>query len=691
PTRPPRAFAIELLNHYVNLYDACATPNDAFCEALIRSHAERGFYYLRNELNEEASPLADPWRRGFSSACLWYDVCRLSWERELRTLIDSLSTGESHEPPNADISGGSADRHQQSQSDRASARMRARCPACFSLDRWGRSLDRGPDVLVALDGNRQLKRLRTGGSSPSVLAPDLFLPKSNVAQMRAAMDQAKLDSSRHDRQSRSRLTSEVLERCRKAFKVADEDAELVSDQLFDITGVVIMVCRHDVPLFVCDITTPGERQEYGLALIHALLQELPKTATVGVLYDIGCQVDHSCDMFGYLGEDRSRVTFACSVLHAYGHEWACQVVYNPRRRAGFGLTDGEGSERVWSRTRRLIPILRRANDGRRLFALERKFQSCGSTMKTSLGNWIKKKYKLIRRHRASAIAEIQASGLTELELREQLDLQRAEPAAPKPRSGRELQRKLELFKKMQNELEKVGSAIQDTVKTMTEEFGLPGSSPIFARLRERQSELQQYGQALFADMRLNGEFPQLFGVSAQFLHYLLLAREEKINIRARVVQHLWELTRLQRARGGGHDPVGTKVRDAILKGWAPRWRSTKAAVERYNRYVDHLEKIPSPGLVVPLPRKIELSDLQNPTEDHALWQDVWWPSLATPPLWITSENVRKGITAVLTLDRCEEEERRLIWESDNMERWWVQEMRALIEARAHLQGTRATT
>jgi Kyakuja-Dileera-Zisupton transposase len=50
--------------------------------------------------------------------------------------------------------------------------------------------------------------------------------------------------------------------------------------------------------------------------------------------------------------------FATSAMHAYGHQWACQLVYNPRLRKGLGLTDGEGVERLWSRLRKLIGITR---------------------------------------------------------------------------------------------------------------------------------------------------------------------------------------------------------------------------------------------------------------------------------------------------------------------------------------------
>jgi len=45
-------------------------------------------------------------------------------------------------------------------------------------------------------------------------------------------------------------------------------------------------------------------------------------------------------------------------MHAYGHEWACQLVYNPRISSGLGLSDGEGTERLWSQFIKLIGIER---------------------------------------------------------------------------------------------------------------------------------------------------------------------------------------------------------------------------------------------------------------------------------------------------------------------------------------------
>jgi len=45
-------------------------------------------------------------------------------------------------------------------------------------------------------------------------------------------------------------------------------------------------------------------------------------------------------------------------MHAYGHQWSCQLEYNPRFIQGLGLTDGEGVERTWSRLHKLIVIVR---------------------------------------------------------------------------------------------------------------------------------------------------------------------------------------------------------------------------------------------------------------------------------------------------------------------------------------------
>jgi len=58
-------------------------------------------------------------------------------------------------------------------------------------------------------------------------------------------------------------------------------------------GLMGAVCHHDIPLFMCDICTPGEQQHYPVALLVVLFRELPPIATVSLLYDIGCMLNLS--------------------------------------------------------------------------------------------------------------------------------------------------------------------------------------------------------------------------------------------------------------------------------------------------------------------------------------------------------------------------------------------------------------
>jgi len=54
-----------------------------------------------------------------------------------------------------------------------------------------------------------------------------------------------------------------------------------------------LLCCHDRPLFLVNMTSAGERQYYVLALIKALFQHLPDDWVIGLLYDVACQLERS--------------------------------------------------------------------------------------------------------------------------------------------------------------------------------------------------------------------------------------------------------------------------------------------------------------------------------------------------------------------------------------------------------------
>ena len=128
-----------------------------------------------------------------------------------------------------------------------------------------------------------------------------------------------------------------------------------------------------------------------------------------------------------------RLTFSTTAMHAYGHQWACQLIYNPRIREGLGLSDGEGTERLWSKLRKLISITRqmavRTNfpskfaiadfffqRSRRIWMLDRQTISIGAEMRDDLGNWIVKWRRHIEKQEKQSLKILEDCGVPGWEL-----------------------------------------------------------------------------------------------------------------------------------------------------------------------------------------------------------------------------------------------------------------------------------
>ena len=108
------------------------------------------------------------------------------------------------------------------------------------------------------------------------------------------------DKDKSKGEVQSQVPVAVLEACRDSFKAAHEhrDEELTGP--YDINGAMGMVCRHGAPLFFTNITTPGERQHYAVALVEHLFKYLPPNTILTVLYDIGCSLDHTLNIASIL-------------------------------------------------------------------------------------------------------------------------------------------------------------------------------------------------------------------------------------------------------------------------------------------------------------------------------------------------------------------------------------------------------
>jgi hypothetical protein len=233
------------------------------------------------------------------------------------------------------------------------------------------------DVIVCIDACFTHKRRnppKGGAKGPENLHPEtVFVSEKKVAEMKAFVETTRPVKSKSKEKIKEgsdghgvvdsyepgmKVPVSALEGCLASFVAADERRTKASTQFFADTGLMAMLCHHDHVLWIVNMTTAGEQQYYALTLIKELFLNLPASMTVGILYDIGCQLERSCKIWGFLQEFMARIIFALAVFHAYGHQWPCQLIYHPRKCEGFGLSDGEGCERFWSSIKLLIPSMR---------------------------------------------------------------------------------------------------------------------------------------------------------------------------------------------------------------------------------------------------------------------------------------------------------------------------------------------
>ncbi|KAG2737049.1 hypothetical protein P692DRAFT_20762646, partial [Suillus brevipes Sb2] len=197
---------------------------------------------------------------------------------------------------------------------------------------------------------------RAAGDCPPFYDPTYFIPKTFVDGIGRRIDAL---HKHPPRTYASLIPDEAVDQCETSYEAADGKKQKTAMDNFDDTGIMALICRHDIPLFFANIDSPGEQQKYSVALLQHLFSLLPHQATVVALYDVGCVLARSLAKYDILPESiTTRLRFATTAMHAYGHEWACQLIYNPRMCVGLGLSDGEGTERLWSRFVRLIGIER---------------------------------------------------------------------------------------------------------------------------------------------------------------------------------------------------------------------------------------------------------------------------------------------------------------------------------------------
>ncbi|KAK1222720.1 hypothetical protein PQX77_014425 [Marasmius sp. AFHP31] len=553
------------------------------------------------------------------------------------------------------------------------------CPACFGGSRFGQSFQWGGDIHVALDGNLHHRHLKSGGDGVPFHRSTRYLSKEfvdKIGERIAAARQAP------PRPRSTPVSDEVVDSDRDAYKAARSDGQKRSNEIFDENGVMALVCRHDIPLFVASIDTPSERQTHAVALFQALFDMLPPGATVAGLYDIACVLDRSLDLYDFLDKHIvSRLQLATAAMHAYGHQWSCQLHYNPRLREGLGITDGEGTERLWSRLRKLIGLERRSSRAKRIWLFDRQCDTIAQDLFEGLGRFIKRRlYKNVQKKEAEAIQVLRKFGTAPNVLhrywREQKDAQSSVATLTPAHLKKDLSKVFQLQDQI-DDLEQEIAEVKSTVKKLP----FPPSDALFIlrNLEKLHAKLKTEAEGLYASLNIDDQYPHLKGIPLEYLHTLLLARDLKITIRKKAIGSFFEWDRLDQAMGGADEALGTRAHQLTRKNISRRAAAFENLIRKYNQHVTYLEQKHKPAYGIPVPKKLptQLAALRDMETSH-LWEDVSVTQSEHPPEYLVNENSRREIRALLNLDRCAEERARLDAESRNLCTWYFRELQALM-------------
>ncbi|KAF9505373.1 hypothetical protein BS47DRAFT_1368124 [Hydnum rufescens UP504] len=415
--------------------------------------------------------------------------------------------------------------------------------------------------------------------------------------------------------------------CGESFIAADGDRVKTPGECFSDTGVMA-------------------GQSYALALIDAIMAELPTHWRVGILYDIGCQIHHSILKWNLLPWWIPQIVFGISVFHAYCHQWVCQLWYNPQKGGVWGLTDGEGCECLWNDLQHLIPNLCVTGFHRRLFVLDLQIEHLDHLKMQQAGVWLEKTASLPELTSRATIKE-KAQDLVEALQKQLIAIPVSDTIATRNKVG------------------EITSALAEQEKVV---------SCLSKQEDDLTAILKLGGLVSYDNLKKMKDHPWFeHQLNMRVLKACILAKACQRNFKAH------NLTGAFRSKALDHSTV--EHMNKAFKCW---YQSIKNLVTDYNKRRLSMIKlrrwhgIPH-NAVIPPP--IEMKGLFSLDVDNDIWQDI---GLADDefggqvPPWLGDEDVRNGIQIVQEIMNCHDELYLCECERSSLQHWFNDELAALI-------------
>ncbi|KAI7940666.1 hypothetical protein MJO28_012951 [Puccinia striiformis f. sp. tritici] len=536
------------------------------------------------------------------------------------------------------------------------------CPACF-----GPSLKTGSHqllwvdnkLIIALDGNFQHRHHKAAGRNATPLStPTMFIPPSDLDAMKDHIAS----------QEKIHKVPKKGDKCADTHKAGNDTRNESTWKGCDDTGLMGSCCRHDSVIFLVNIHGTGENRALPLAILKRLLDDIDDpTRPVGVMYDLGCSLDKFINRRHIFAEHRSRLSFATSVFHAYVHEWPCQLQYNPCYQIGWGLSDGEALERLWSSLSPQVGPLRYTTRNNRLGALAHRCKYRNKQSILNLAAWLCSKFEqaLVRRDREKDV-------LTELihmknphgngHTNYTVSFFRAQ-WADQVRMGltqEDLDDAAEKSLAQFFENEEVIGAYKYRIANGTWPATLADLNDLL-QVVEKKEEAQRT-----LAISLGRNYEELRQAQESEFAMLKLLWKAKSELYAQAVETRAERQPVVTAKS--QNTAGTRLKEKIMAAIKRRKNPVEKAIKNFNqRRRAYLQKFDPARLLLPENKDLVYADFVNMDLDDPLWRDGHFYHARAP--WALDPNVRSGIKSVLVLDRVEEEVELLTQELDRSITW----------------------
>ncbi|EFP90620.2 uncharacterized protein PGTG_16646 [Puccinia graminis f. sp. tritici CRL 75-36-700-3] len=587
PIRPRTAISVRLLQFHDLAWQWCHVATQPFTEVVARWVEVRSTK-LWNENHTKRRDI----RKCFSAAV---DIFRLMLQKTTELVNTSL------------------------QLTKTQRLAKSCCPGCFGTSILNDSHIPQPSVkdslIVCLDGNFQHRRHANAGvKGVQLVNPPIFLKPEAVENMRSEIENLG--------------RPEVSDPCSDSHKAANDKRSESTWKGCDDTGLMGCCCRHDQVVYLANIHRTGEQRSLPVAILKQLLEEVDGRPL-------------GRDFFAF-PEKKELIKFGTSVFHAYVHEWKCQVAYNPRFNVGWGLSDGEGLERLWSSLSPLVRTLRYSSRNHRLAALSHQLL------------WLRKKFG--------------AAQLARREAKEKLKrlLLLSNPFSNGGRTNYTKQFFISQWENQVNHLKQVSDEDTEQRNKLTKLIKMEKS---LKKLRDMvakgkwdnraeilERSVEEIEQAEASQVELAAQLGFMYtgaGTDFEKEKMKLLVWSKKRELYTKAVEIMGVRQPISESRTRARN-VGTTLKEKIYESINGRKGAVLRLINQFNKVNEaYLEKYDQEALNDPEYKALSWDLFASKKLDDIFWNEAHFYHSQAP--WAVSLDVREGIRSFLMVDRAEEE------------------------------------